>query len=190
MRVAAITNTADLIEQVAVPEGTDVALGLSISAEAADGSQVPAGFAAPVAIEFTVEADTLPAGYDPDNLSIAFWNGARWAALQNVQAVTNPDGSVTLSALTDHFTLFTVVTDPAGAIVPGPADPLDEVSLSGLRSIGLAPNSAPPDREPPADEGGGGLGSLPAWIAGVVAAVILIAAGWFILRRKRRPTAS
>lgn len=145
VRVAAITNTADLIEQVAVPEGTDVALGFSISAEAADGSEVPAGFAAPVAIEFTVEADTLPAGYDPDNLSIAFWNGARWAALQNVQAVTNPDGSVTLSALTDHFTLFTVVTDPAGAIVPGPADPLDEVSLSGLRSIGLAPNSAPPD---------------------------------------------
>ena len=190
VRVAAITNTDDLVEQVAVPEGTDMALGFSISAEATDGSDVRTDFAAPVSIEFTVEADTLPAGYDPDNLSIAFWNGARWAALENVQAVTNPDGTVTLSALTDHFTLFTVVADPAGAIRPGPADPLDEASLQGLKSYGLDLHLAQTDETQPGDEGSGGLGSLIVWIAGVVAAAVLIAVGWVIVRRKRQTAGS
>jgi hypothetical protein len=189
VKVAAIANTEDLVAQVAVPEGTDVVLGFSISAEASDGSEVRVDFAAPVSVEFTVEADTLPADFDPDNLSIAFWNGARWAALEDVQAVTNADGSVTLSALTDHFTLFTVVTDPAGAIRPGPADPLEEVSLSGLRSYGLDPYSAQTDEIQPGDEGSGGFGSLPVWIAGGVAAVILITV-CVVLRRQRQTTRS
>jgi hypothetical protein len=177
---------------VAVPEGTDVALGFSISAEAADGSDVRFDFAAPVSIEFTVEADSLPAGYDPDNLSIAFWNGARWAALQDVQAVTNPDGTVTLTAMTDHFTLFTVVTDPEGAIRPGPADPLEEASLLGLRSYGLDLHATQPGEIQPGDEGSGGLGSLPTWvwIAGIVAAACLFAVAWVIVRRKRQPAGS
>ena len=190
VRVAAITNTADLVEQVAVPEGTDMALGFSISAEATDGSDVRTDFAVPVSIEFTVEADTLPAGYDPDKLSIAFWNGARWAALENVQAVTNPDGSVTLSVLTDHFTLFTVVADPAGAIRPGPADPLEEASLAGLRSYGLNLYLTQTDVLQPGNEGSyegdNGLGSLPVWIAGVVAAACMFAVVWVIVRRKRQ----
>ena len=190
VRVAAIANTDDLVEQVAVPEGTDIALGFSISAETSDGADVRTGFAAPVSIEFTVEADTLPAGYDPDNLSIAFWNGARWAALENVQAVTNLDGTVMLSALTDHFTLFTVVTDPAGAIRPGTADPLDEASLQGLRSYGLNLYSEQMEDTQTGDEDGGGLGSLPVWIGSGVAAAVLIAVGWVILRRKRHSAVS
>lgn len=177
VRVAAITNTTDLVEQAAIPEGTDVALGFSISAEAADGSEVSAGFSAPVAVEFTVEASALPASFDPDSLSIAFWNGARWAALQDVQAVSNPDGSVTLRALADHFTLFAVVNDAADAIRPGPADPLDEAPWPSLGSLGLDPGSMRPDEE-------GGLTSLPVWIGGGVAAAILLAAGWIVLRRR------
>jgi hypothetical protein len=188
VRVAAIANTDDLIEQVAVPEGTDVALGFSISAEASDGSDVRVDFAAPVSIEFTVGADTLPTGYDPDNLSIAFWNGARWASLEGVQAAENPDGSVTLTAMTDHFTLFTVVADPANIIKPGPADPLEEVSLSGFRSLGLDIAPASPEGQQDGSEDGGGLVSLPAWIGGGVA--VLLVAGWIILRRKRQTAGS
>lgn len=185
VRVAAISNTADLIAQVALPEGTDIALGFSISAEAADGSAVSAGFAIPVVIEFTVEADSLPDGYDPDNLSIAFWNGVRWAALEGVQAATNPDGSVTLTALTDHFTLFTVVADPTGAIKPGPANPLEEVTLTGLSSLGLAPASGSSD----SDLAAGGFRAAVVWII-VGAAAVFLSLGWVILRRRRQPAGS
>jgi len=111
-----------------------------------------------------------------------------------VQAVTNPDGSVTLSVLTDHFTLFTVVADPVGAIRPGPADPLEEASLAGLRSYGLNLYLTQTDVLQPGDEGSdegdNGLGSLPVWIAGVVAAAVLIAVGWVIVRRKRQTAGS
>ena len=190
VRVAAITNTADLIEQVAVPEGADIALGFSITAETADGSEVADGFPTPVTVEFTVEAGTLPAGHDPDNLSIAFWNGARWVSLEGVQAVANPDGSVTLSALTDHFSHFIVVADPEGAIRPGPAEPLDEAPLPSLRSLGLDPSSLRPDEDQSGDEGGSGLGSLLAWIGSVVAAACLVAIAWVIVRRKRQTARS
>lgn len=190
VRVAAITNTDDLIEKAAVPEGTDLALGFSISAEAADGSEVTANFTVPVAVEFTVTADAMPTGYDPDNLSIAFWNGARWASLEGVQAAENPDGSVTLTAMTDHFTLFTVVADPANIIKPRPADPLEEVSLSGFRSLGLDIAPASPEGQQAGSEDGGGPGSLPIWIGGGVAAVCLFAVAWIIVRRKRQPAGS
>jgi len=189
VRIAAITNTSDLVEQAAVPEGTDLALGFSISAEASDGSGVTAGFEVPVAVEFTVGADTMPASYDPDNLNIAFWNGVRWASLEGVQAAANPDGSVTLTATTDHFTLFTVVIDPAKTIKPGPANPLEEVSISGFRSLGLDIDPTPSDRQQTGAEGGE-LGSLPAWIGGGVAAAVLLVGGWVVLRRRRQPTGS
>ncbi|MFC2010097.1 hypothetical protein ACFLUL_00765 [Chloroflexota bacterium] len=179
VRVAAIANTNNLIEQVAVPEGTDVALGFSIGATAPDGSDMRVDFAAPVSIEFTVESDTLPAGFDTDSLSIAFWNGARWAALENVQAVTNTDGTVTLSALTNHFTLFTVVTDPTGAIRPGPADPLDEASLPVLGQS-----------EWNQYLGGNDQDHLPALIIWAAVIVSLIAIVWVIVRRKRKTARS
>jgi hypothetical protein len=181
VRVAAIANTDDLVEQVAVPEGADVALGFSIGATAADGSEVRVDFAAPVSIEFTVEPDTLPDGFDPDSLGVAFWNGVRWAALKDVEVVTNPDGSVTLHATTDHFTLFTVVNDPAGAIRPGPADPLDEASLPVLGQSEW-------------NQYYGGNGWLdeffPALVIGGVAAVFLTAVVWVIVRKKRKTARS
>jgi len=92
--------------------------------------------------------------------------------------VTNPDGTVTLSALTDHFTLFAVVTDPADAIRPGPADPLEEASLPSLRLYELDPYSAQTDVMQPGDENDDGIGSLPIWIAGVVTAACLFAIVW------------
>ena len=179
VRVAAIANTDDLVEQVAVPEGADVALGFSIGATAPDGFDVRVDFATPVSIKFTVEADTLPADFTPDSLCIAFWNGVRWATLEDVQAVTNLDGSVTLTVLTNHFTLFTVVTDPAGAIRPGPADPLDEASFPVLG---------------PSDwsqiDGGNGQDFLPALIIWAVVIVSLISIVWVIVRRRRKTSRS
>jgi len=179
VRVAAIANTDDLIEQVAVPEGTDVALGFSIGATAPDGSDVRFDFAAPVSIEFKVESDTLPAGFDPDSLGVAFWNGARWAALKDVEVVTNQDGSVTLHATTDHFTVFISLIDPAGAIRPGPADPIDEVSLPVLGPSDWSQN-----------DGGNGQDFLPALIIWAVVIGSLIAIVCVIVRRKRKTARS
>ena len=181
VRVAAIANTNDLIEQAAVPEGTDVALGFSIGATAADGSDVRVDFATPVSIEFTVEPDTLPAGFDPDSFSIAFWNGVRWAALEDVQAMTNPDGSVMLRALTDHFTLFTVVTDPAGAIRPGSADPLNDVSLPVLG----------PSEWNQYYGGNEWLDEYwPALVLGTIVTACLAAVVWVIVRRNKKTSGS
>jgi len=110
--------------------------------------------------------------------------------LENVQAVTNPDGSVTLSAVTDHFTLFTVVTDPADAIRPGPADPLEEVSLRGLRSYGLDPYSAQTESREQSNSdisASNGLSTTALVAIGIVAAIILtcLAAATVYLKRRR-----
>lgn len=68
------------------------------------------------------------------------------------------------------------------AQLPGPED-------TGPMELRRVREQAPADEEQAGEEGEGGLGSLTVWI-GSGAAVVLLAAGWMILRRKRQPTGS
>jgi adhesin/invasin len=113
LALAAVADAAELAAKAAPPSDVDLLLGFSITAADADGEPVTDGFGSPVALEFTVDASTLPAGAASSDLRIAFWNGSSWVPLDSV-VVVNADGTATISASTTHFSIFSVVHDDAG----------------------------------------------------------------------------
>ncbi|MFC1974193.1 cadherin-like beta sandwich domain-containing protein [Chloroflexota bacterium] len=135
VNVAAITNIDDLIEQVPLPEAVDLVSGFAVNAIAADGSDIREGFAELISLEFVVDAASLPDGTPASELVLSFWNGAEWVSVETIEAIENPDGSVTLTATTDHLTVFGVAYDPNGAVEVGPVNPLDEFTPNSLMSL-------------------------------------------------------
>lgn len=113
LEVGAVANVADLKAQTFPPAGVDLVLGFSITAADAVGDAVTSNFAAPVTLSFTVDASSLPSGAGSGELRVAFWNGSAWVPLASVVTI-NADGSATLTADTDHFSLYSVAYDAAG----------------------------------------------------------------------------
>ena len=113
IEVGAVTDVAELAAQTAPPAGVDLVLGFSITAADADGGAVTSDFSSPVTLEFVVDASSLPSGAGSAELRIAFWNGTAWVPLDSAVTI-NADGSATISAATDHFSLYSVVYDSAG----------------------------------------------------------------------------
>ncbi len=111
--VGSIADADDLEAQTTPPAGVDVILGFSLTAADAAGAAVTSNFNSPVTLEFTVDAGTLPSGAGAAELRIAFWNGTDWVPLASAVTV-NADGSATLNADTDHFSVYSVVYDAAG----------------------------------------------------------------------------
>ncbi|MBT5773736.1 MAG: hypothetical protein HOH95_05085 [Dehalococcoidia bacterium] len=112
LEVSAISNLASLETQARPPTSVDVTVAFSIKATA-NGSAVENGFNEPVALQFTVDASTLPAGATDDQLRLAFWNGLRWVLVDGTVTI-NADGTATIVGTTDHFTLFAVMYNPVG----------------------------------------------------------------------------
>jgi hypothetical protein len=137
VRTAAITNKDDLIQQVAPPEGTNLIMGFTVGATGSGGEPVYDGFLNQVTLRFDIDASMLPPGTPPEDLKIAFWNGVKWTQVDGMEVTENPDGTVTLTACVDHFTVFSTVIDSVDAIAVGPANPLDEVMAFTSRSIGI-----------------------------------------------------
>ena len=120
VEVSVVSEVDSLVEQAPPPEGVDVTLAFSVSATDSGGDKLTDDFASPVTLTFTVDAGSVPDGAALDELSIAFWNGSEWVVVAG-SAVLNSDGSVTLSATVDHFTLFAVLHRPAGFSGDAPA---------------------------------------------------------------------
>ncbi|MFC1994330.1 hypothetical protein ACFLVI_03600 [Chloroflexota bacterium] len=187
VNVAVITNIEDLIEQVPLPEVVDLVSGFEVNATAADGSDIREGFADSISIEFVVDASAIPEGTPPSELVIAFWNGAEWVSVETIEATENPDGSVTLTATTDHLTVFGIAHDPKGAVEVGPVNPLDEFTPNSLMSLdpmleSLAGSDNTVDSSP---SGGISTITLVAIIAGSVAVLSVITGAAIYLRRRR-----
>lgn len=113
LEVAAVSDPAELAAQTAPPAGVGLLLGFSITAADAAGAAVTSGFNSPVTLEFTVDASSLPAGAGTGELRIAFWNGTAWIPLDSAVTI-NADGSATISADTNHFSLYSVIHDAEG----------------------------------------------------------------------------
>jgi len=112
LEVSAIANLGSLKTQAPPPSTVDVTLAFSIQASNG-GAAVESGFAEPVNLNFTIDASTVPAGATGDQLRLAFWNGLRWVIVEGTVTI-NADGTATVSAATDHFTLFAVLYEPSG----------------------------------------------------------------------------
>ncbi|MCK9487726.1 MAG: Ig-like domain-containing protein, partial [Dehalococcoidia bacterium] len=120
LKAAAVGNLDELTSQAPPPANVDVALAFVLEAEDADGNPIMA-FDEPIALEFTVPAASVPPGATSETLVLAFWNGTKWVEVEG--AVTeNADGSFTITASVDHFTIFAVQHQPnRGKFTPAPA---------------------------------------------------------------------
>src|SRR5690606_702130 len=112
---------ADLEE---LPEtGSASALfGFVLQLQDADEEIMTDAFAAPVTLEVTVDAADVPA--NQHEVLIAYWNGDEWREVP-ATVTANEDGSLTLTATVDHFTIFGALTQPGrGTFMPAPAFPV------------------------------------------------------------------
>ena len=112
VQVAAVADIAALVSAAPPPLGATVIGGFQISARTTAGAAVTGNFDAPVSIILTIPASALPSGTSASNVALAFWNGSGWV----VTAATitlNTDGSLSVNATVGHFTLFSILKQPA-----------------------------------------------------------------------------
>ncbi|MCK9487015.1 MAG: hypothetical protein M0R73_10030 [Dehalococcoidia bacterium] len=134
LRAAAITNIDSLKEQAPPPSDATIALAFSIQAEDSNGEPITEGFTEPIQIDFTVPASSVPENLD--HLVLVFWNGTAWVEVAG-EVTLNQDGTVTITALVDHFTVFAVMQQPdRGTLSPAPA--ATGITLTNWRGGGYA----------------------------------------------------
>ncbi|MCK9485550.1 MAG: DUF1565 domain-containing protein [Dehalococcoidia bacterium] len=122
LEVAVATDLEQVANQAPSPADADVVSQFVVRLVDAQGNTHPATFTEPVIIEFTLPADQVPDDADLEALILVFWNGEAWIEVE-ATATTHEDGSVTLTAEVQHFTLFSVLWAPPhwGAFDPAPA---------------------------------------------------------------------
>ncbi|MGE3960122.1 MAG: NosD domain-containing protein [Dehalococcoidia bacterium] len=113
VQVAAIANPAEVRTQAPPPTSAAVVTDFVVNLTDEAGVPVEANFSAPVTLEFSVPAEAVPAGATSETLMLAFWNGSEWVEVE-ASVTFNADGSITLNAEVDHFTLFSVFVAPPG----------------------------------------------------------------------------
>ncbi|MDO9444612.1 MAG: LysM peptidoglycan-binding domain-containing protein, partial [Dehalococcoidia bacterium] len=100
-----------LVQTAAPPAGTRILAGLVVQATAANGTAITSNFAQPVTIRVTVPAADIPPGSTAARLAFTFWNGSEWVVTP-ATFVINLDGSVTVTAVVTHFTVFALFRQP------------------------------------------------------------------------------
>ena len=121
LTVAGIANMGDLVAAAAPPEGADLVLAFVVEAASAEGDAIRE-FAEPVLIQVTLPPSFMPPGADVRTLALAFWDGAAWVEV-DAKVVRNEDGSYTVTASVDHFTVFSVTHQPARGQFTTPLPP-------------------------------------------------------------------
>jgi len=120
LRAAAIDDVDELIAQAAPPETAAVTLAFVLEAVSADGTAI-VSFDQPLSLEFVLPASAAPQGATPDTLSLAFWDGSEWVSVDGT-VTRNQDGSFTVSATVDHFTVFGLLHHSnRGLFMPAPS---------------------------------------------------------------------
>ncbi len=121
LKAAAVDNLGELISQAPPPANVNVALAFVLEAEDADGNPLTE-FDEPLALEFTLPASSVPTGATSDTLVLAFWNGTKWMEVEGT-VTQNADGSYTIEAAVNHFTIFAVQHHPhRGTFLPAAAE--------------------------------------------------------------------
>jgi hypothetical protein len=110
LNAAAIDNLEQLLEQAPPPASAQLTLAFVIEATSEDGEPLTS-FDTPIELEFTVPATDVPEGADGTTLVLAFWNGSSWTEVEGT-VTQNADGSYTVTASVDHFTIFSVLHRP------------------------------------------------------------------------------
>ncbi len=146
LSVGAITNLDTLIEQAPLPSTTGVVVAFQVNAARRNGEAITGDFGAPVELSFTVPASQVPAE-GAHELTVIFWNGTNWVE-EPATLTVEEDGSVTLTARVDHFTIFAITRQPGYRTFRTPLIPAgitlttwgggtiqDAASVSGVRAL-------------------------------------------------------
>lgn len=110
LKTSSIENLDELVAQAPPPATAAVVLAFVIEAEDAEGNRITS-FETPIALEFTLPASSVPEGATGDTLVLTFWNGTSWTEVEGT-VTRNEDGSYTVTASVDHFTIFSVIHHP------------------------------------------------------------------------------
>ena len=135
-------------------------------------------FDPPITITLTYNQADIPEGVTEEDLVIAYWDGAQWVNLEG--PYTTDTENNTKSALTSHFTNFTILGyAPAPTPPPSPAPAPAPVPPAPTPAPAPAPAPAPPAPTP--------VPTPVNWwlIGGIIAAVVIIGGVvWLIVARR------
>ncbi len=110
LSAASLNNLAELTSQAPAPAGTTVALAFVLEATDTNGNRLTQ-FDPSLELEFNVPASSVPAGATSGQMVVAFWNGSSWTEVEAL-VIVNSDGSFTITASVDHFTVFALLHQP------------------------------------------------------------------------------
>ncbi|MCK9485804.1 MAG: hypothetical protein M0R73_03765 [Dehalococcoidia bacterium] len=128
LSVAGVPSVANLEADAPGPEGSTLRLGFVFQATGADGVLLDGPFDGQVILQFTLPAGSIEEGTVASDLVLVYWDGAAWVEV-NSAATINEDGSATIVAAVDHFTVFAVLERP-GYQVFAPAPAASGISLA------------------------------------------------------------
>ncbi|MDA0815603.1 MAG: hypothetical protein O2924_03420, partial [Chloroflexi bacterium] len=117
-----ISDIESLLGQAPPGSVTGIVLAFHVEAKDANGNAITTNFDEPVELEFVVPLSSLPANVTTLDLTVAFWNVSDWVEVP-VTIQANDDGTVTLTALVDHFTIFGVAYRPGMRFFAQPLRP-------------------------------------------------------------------
>lgn len=121
LAIAPVTNNANLAVIAPAPSGSGSTVVAGFTVNATSNGQNIETLSAPAGLTFSVPATAIPAGTNPANLVLAFWNGSSWEALPSTVTI-GADGKVSISGVTSHLTLFGVLT-ATPVVVPNASVP-------------------------------------------------------------------
>jgi uncharacterized repeat protein (TIGR02543 family) len=122
LSVAAVANLDEVADTSPPPSGAELVLGFVAQVRDADGEPFVDDFAEPLTMQFTLNPGVLPEGTPEGEIAVAFWDGEGWNEVDAVVTL-EPDGSYSVVATVEHFTLFGVLHQPGrGAFTIPPRD--------------------------------------------------------------------
>lgn len=110
--IAGVESVEAVTRQAPLPPQAELLTAVVVQATSNAGDAITTGFGEAVEIALTIPGALLPTGaIGANELVVAYWDGDAWVDL-DASVTFEADGSVTLTATVDHFTLFGVQRRP------------------------------------------------------------------------------
>lgn len=117
LSAAGIADLGTLASKAPVPDGSTLQAGVVFQARA-NGVALDGPFNGQVILQINLPAGSIEEGTAPSDLVLVHWDGSAWVEV-NASITVHEDGSATIVASVDHFTVFAVLVRPGhGAFTP------------------------------------------------------------------------
>lgn len=138
-----IANLDSLIQQAPLNGINGIVLAFQVQATNSAGGAITANFNEPVNLEFVVPLSSLPPTISAQDMTVAFWSGTAWVEVPATITI-NGDGTVTLTASVNHFTIVSVAYRPGVRAFAQPLRPAAATfTVWGGGTVAEATNASP-----------------------------------------------